>query len=105
MPKRIQRKRERGWRLPDNAVVVTRPTKWGNPFLDDKRYPNLAVDLFRLWLTGDDDCGMSQRKAAILGSLDELRGKDICCWCSLDRPCHGDVLLDLANVDSNSSLE
>lgn len=30
-------------------------------------------------------------------SLDELRGKVLACWCPLDRPCHADILLDLAN--------
>ena len=32
MPKRIQRKRTKGWRMPEGAVYVGRPTKWGNPF-------------------------------------------------------------------------
>jgi hypothetical protein len=31
-PTRIQRKREKGWRKPENTVCVTRPGKWGNPF-------------------------------------------------------------------------
>jgi hypothetical protein len=31
----------------------------------------------------------------------ELQGKDLACFCSLDQPCHADVLLELANaVDS-----
>lgn len=30
-PKRIQRKRTKGWRMPENTVNVTRPGKWGNP--------------------------------------------------------------------------
>lgn len=29
MPKRIQRKRTKGWRMPPGAVYVGRPTKWG----------------------------------------------------------------------------
>lgn len=32
MPDRIQRRRTKGWRMPDGAVYVGRPTKWGNPF-------------------------------------------------------------------------
>jgi hypothetical protein len=32
--------------------------------------------------------------------LDDLRGHDLCCWCPLDSPCHGDVLLELANTDA-----
>lgn len=31
-PKRIQRKRTAGWRMPKGAIYVGRPTKWGNPF-------------------------------------------------------------------------
>ncbi|WP_026986535.1 DUF4326 domain-containing protein [Fodinicurvata fenggangensis] len=36
-------------------------------------------------------------RTAILERLPELRGRDLACWCSLDKPCHADVLLDLAN--------
>lgn len=36
MPNRIQRKRERGWRLPAGAVCVNRPTRFGNPFFIKK---------------------------------------------------------------------
>lgn len=31
-PVRIQRKRTRGWRMPEGAVYVGRPTIFGNPF-------------------------------------------------------------------------
>lgn len=31
-PRRVQRKRERGWRMPSGARYVGRPTRWGNPF-------------------------------------------------------------------------
>lgn len=31
-PIRIQRKRTKGWRMPENTIYVGRPTKWGNPF-------------------------------------------------------------------------
>ena len=33
VPKRIQRKRKAGWRMPEGAVYVGRPSKWGNPFV------------------------------------------------------------------------
>lgn len=33
MAKRIQRRRTAGWRMPDGAVYVGRPSKWGNPFV------------------------------------------------------------------------
>lgn len=31
-PKRVQLSRKKGWRKPENTVVVARPSKWGNPF-------------------------------------------------------------------------
>ncbi len=31
--------------------------------------------------------------------LEELRGKDVACWCPLTSPCHGDVLLYMANME------
>ena len=30
-------------------------------------------------------------------NLEKLRGKDLCCFCSPDKDCHVDVLLELAN--------
>ena len=27
----------------------------------------------------------------------ELAGHDLACWCSLDGPCHADVLIEIAN--------
>lgn len=30
-------------------------------------------------------------------SLEELRGKNLSCWCKENEPCHADILLDLAN--------
>ncbi|NKS56183.1 DUF4326 domain-containing protein [Rhodococcus hoagii] len=32
MPKRIQRQRTKGWRMPDGAVYVGRGSRYGNPF-------------------------------------------------------------------------
>ena len=83
MPKRIQRKRTKGWRMPANAVSVTRPGKWGNPYTVEGYGREQAIRLYREWLVGKD--------------LSELRGKDLACYCPLDQPCHADVLLELAN--------
>lgn len=32
MPRRIQRKRTKGWRMPEGTVYVGRPTIFGNPY-------------------------------------------------------------------------
>ena len=36
MPKRIQRKRTKGWRKPAGTVDVTRGTRWGNQYVVGK---------------------------------------------------------------------
>jgi len=54
-PKRIQLKRAKGWRLPHDAAIVSRPTKWGNPFrigVDGTREE--CVRQFGEWIVGDD---------------------------------------------------
>lgn len=87
-PKRIQRKRTKGWRMPPGAVYVGRPTKWGNQFVPPFSPDENAIMLFHMYL-------------GMIKDLDEflapLRGKDLACWCSLDKPCHADLLLELAN--------
>lgn len=37
------------------------------------------------------------RRAELVARIPELRGKNLACWCALDRPCHADILLELAN--------
>jgi hypothetical protein len=35
--------------------------------------------------------------------IEELRGKNLACYCALDQPCHADVLLRLANTEGLAS--
>lgn len=98
MPKRIQRKRTKGWKMPANTVYVGRPGKYGNTFkIGDKDLiedrPMDAADCVRYF-------EWSLAYAApemIVEWKRELQGKDLACWCPLDQPCHADVLLKLAN--------
>lgn len=96
-PKRIQLSRKKGWRMPANTVKVTRPGKWGNPFVvqfdphADYSPQNAceAVKIFR------ESIGGLKR----LAIREELRGKNLACWCSTEPGtfCHADVLLEIAN--------
>jgi len=97
-PKRIQRERTKGWRMPEGAVYVGRPTKWGNPFDVGGHDHQCAVDWFRWWLDGDLPAVWDDRHGpTIKAQISELRGKDLMCWCRLGHPCHADVLLEIAN--------
>ncbi|MEE6273499.1 DUF4326 domain-containing protein [Georgenia sp. MJ206] len=110
-PRRVQLRRTKGWRKPEGVVVVSRPSRWGNPFrVGDEMMPprlgqcpsvridqKLAVELFRAHVERfaaefDDYAHGSDGH-----DLAELAGRDLACWCPLDEPCHADVLLELAN--------
>lgn len=105
MPKRIQRKRVKGWKMPANTVYVGRRTRWGNPFnwthypiadQDQAKAKELAVFEFRQWLGGEGS-GNEERRREILKHIGELRAKDLDRWCRPGESCHADVLLELAN--------
>lgn len=117
MPKRIQRKRSKGWRMPPGAVYVGRPTIWGNPFQPYSTVV-MSADVLGLslamgslvWINvlGGESCQAWYRVhlEAICNRdeivrrrmLDPLRGQDLACWCPLDWPwCHAEVLLEMAN--------
>jgi len=90
MPERFQRSRRKGARLPADVVVVTRPTKWGNPHpLNLGRAE--AVRRYR------DDLLAGRLTVTVEGVRRELRGRDLACYCPVDQPCHADVLLAVAN--------
>jgi hypothetical protein len=90
MPERIQLRRTKGWRMPENTVKVDRSTRYGNDFvMAHEGTRDIAIASFR------------QQAEAQMKELPEfyapLRGKNLACWCPLDKPCHADVLLELVN--------
>lgn len=121
MPIRIQRKRVKGWKMPPNTVSVTRPGKWGNPFAVGRRYKwgglsKGGIDALMIYMEAyipDDrfttiqtteqaiewyEKYLSKRPEFVAEIKDKLRGKDLACFCPLDKKCHADVLLKLANL-------
>lgn len=124
-PQRIQLRRTKGWRKPEGAVSVARPTRWGNPFRV-VREPGLgwslrgvpesagewtgigrglaivyAVGLYRTWLLD------RRLPYDVSDVVEHLAGRDLACWCpvgvphmpfwSETQPCHADVLLAVSN--------
>jgi hypothetical protein len=103
-PTRIQRQRTKGWRMPEGAVYVGRPSAFGNPFsIGPDIYRNeIAVRLYREQLTAAIERPWGPAVICLefrimADRLPRLRGRDLACWCPLDVPCHADVLLELAN--------
>lgn len=101
-PKRIQLRRTKGWRKPEGAVVVARPSKWGNPFVvgDSWTAPNggRVVVADRAMATGMFAAHvLTWRPPMVERVRAALAGRDLACWCPLDQPCHADVLLEIAN--------
>ena len=126
VPKRLQRRRVKGWRKPDNCVIVTRPSRWGNPFKvgekirdDSPLWPYIAatvpggahglvsltlttreqaVDLYSSWVI---------EQPHLMLSLGELAGKDLACFCPLPAEgepdhCHAAFLIELVREVCNA---
>jgi hypothetical protein len=99
LPRRIQRSRAKGWKMPPNTVYVGRPTVWQNPY---------GLPGTNAMITGAtrEECVRAHREMVagecaslgrVPGYIRELRGKHLACWCRLDQPCHADTLLRVAN--------
>lgn len=112
-PVRLRLSRQRGFDLQAlsratnglDAVAVARPSKWGNPHKVGEFYNAVnegdgsptgryrcestaeAVQCFREWVEHFVD-----------DIREDLRGKNLACWCAPGAPCHADVLLELANL-------
>lgn len=121
-PARVQRRRTAGWRMPEGAVYVGRPSKWGNPFSEMQiggAYPSLTADQVHVMAVRQfEDLVRANRPIVhnerIVGGrgdreivtytypardeiVADLAGKDLACWCDLGEMCHADVLLRVAN--------
>jgi hypothetical protein len=112
LPQRIQRRRTKGWRMPEGAVYVGRPTEWGNPWVVGEplglEWTDHAVgdgSRFFREVTITAELAVALYRIAYSPDADEIRatfeGRDLACFCPLNQPCHADVLLDIANGASS----
>lgn len=99
LPSGIQLRRVSGWRKPPHTMVVTRASRWGNPFAVGK--PSIygpvpdattAVAFFKRWLANTEE-----GRAYLSEAQGHLTGYNLACFCPLGSPCHRDVLLALLN--------
>ena len=126
-PQRIQLRRTAGWRKPEGAIVVSRPTRFGNPYRIDvhdvagmavirgpwqDKYPGapyLLDEITDIVPIADARRTATERYRAWLHgdslaaantrreALRLLRGHDLACWCPPDDACHVDPLLQFVN--------
>ena len=116
-PKRIQQHRTKGWRKPEGAIAVGRPSRWGNPYrviavrasgpFDVVRADGVflgqatGIELARTIAVERYRHALEQFWAGYPRPSEiraELAGRDLMCWCPLNEPCHADVLLEIANA-------
>lgn len=125
-PQVIQRSRAKGWRMPEGAIYVGRPSQWGNPWRvvsDGKgqRVQHVTDDRSAGWFIIPEyalQCATRMFYHDLINDRlpytqddvqRELVGRDLCCWCPptplnrngslnwLGLQCHAEVLLELAN--------
>jgi hypothetical protein len=112
-PERIQLRRTKGWRKPDTAIVVARPSRWGNPYVvgdPNVEFTGASLGPGAGFYRPDDPRGcqfslppLTAAQAVYLyradltdvladpdpyydelrAALNELRGHDLACWCPL----------------------
>ncbi|MER5424254.1 DUF4326 domain-containing protein [Streptosporangium roseum] len=121
-PKRVLRRRTRSWRMPEGALYVGQPTKWGDPFRWSDYRPIVhdgeGEPVFRSVAVRRRHAVTGLRTAVAYGaglpdppSKDEIRreldGRDLAYWCPLSEPGeidwrHARVLLEIANGDDDA---
>jgi len=116
-PIRVQRKRVKGYRMPENTKSVTRPGKFGNPYkigmhnifdikdrITDKSLKDYLIEkngenkyhtVEDVLLAYRQKINGSQAMQRVIKYY--LKGKNLACFCPLDKPCHADILLEVAN--------
>lgn len=69
-------------------VYIGRPSPWGNPYEIGRDGTRLEViEKYSQYIRSNPE---------LLQKLPSLQGKTLGCWCA-PAPCHGDILMELAN--------
>lgn len=102
---RIQRRRTKGYKLPENAICITRGTKWGNPFKINKKVTrDMAIEIFKQCVLNPINAldffgyNIYEHFKWIHEHLYELKDHDLACYCKPKDACHGDVLIELCST-------
>lgn len=77
--------------IPADSIYIGRPGPWGNPYKigKDGTREEVIAKYRRL---------IYSNPTLVQAIRSQHRGKDLVCWCK-PLPCHGDVLLQVANEE------
>jgi len=86
MPKVLNKYKDK---IPNGAIYIGRPSKWGNPFVIEKGVSReVVINKYKKWLY--------EHPELIEACKRELVNKDLVCFCA-PKSCHGNVLIEIAN--------
>lgn len=66
-------------------VSSAKASKWKNPYSVKKYGREKCLELYKQYI---------QSNKELLDQLEDLKGKELGCWCYPDK-CHGDILIEL----------
>lgn len=106
MPSGVQRRRTKGFRLPEHTKCVTRPGPWANPY-------RVGAPLWRIMPDGTTyegparpedvvllfDWHLQRQPELVARARLALRGYNLACYCGIGQPCHRDIWGRLLNED------
>lgn len=109
-PIRVQRRRVKGYRHPENTKFVGRPTKWGNPFV--VAWEGVKKEMWMdNWCESIDHCLESYDMwlEFMINDdpefLEPLRDKNLSCFCKLSDRCHVDIIFSKLYKTSVCGIE
>jgi hypothetical protein len=83
--------------LPPHTKLITPPSRWANPFMVKVKASetvdahSAAVAQYREWIMRPERAEFRSHAKRVLA------GWNLACKCKVGAPCHGDVLLQVAN--------
>ncbi|WP_338662596.1 DUF4326 domain-containing protein [Pararoseomonas sp. SCSIO 73927] len=109
---RIRLSRRPNWSMPPQSMSVARPHRWGNRYNVGLVFT--AAEAVSLHRQDVEERLRGPFAARFAGELEQLRGRNLGCWCALCpdhqagkpfgvacaacAPCHADTLGELANA-------
>lgn len=80
----------------EGDILIARPSPFGNPFkIGTHGNRKMVILKYTKYLLEKPD---------LLKLVPALRGRRLRCWCA-PKPCHGDILVKLANSGKNTSYD